>query len=77
MSRPLTTKQKAVLKFLIDFSELRRIAPTLTEISQQFGYASNNAARDHLRALERKGYILRQYHCGRSIEVIRTLEEGV
>jgi repressor LexA len=77
MSQLLTTKQKAVLQFVIQFGELRRIAPTLNEISQQFGYASNNAARDHLRALERKGYIVRQRHSGRSIEVIRKLEEGV
>jgi SOS-response transcriptional repressor LexA len=32
-------------------------APTRAEISREFGWASANAAEDHLRALERKGLL--------------------
>jgi repressor LexA len=31
--------------------------PTRAEISQRFGYSSNNAADQHLRAIARKGFI--------------------
>jgi len=55
----LTPKQHRVLRFL--FEQVREAGrpPTLREICAHFGFASDRAARDHLKALEHKGYLSR------------------
>src|SRR5438067_11911534 len=51
----LTTRQREILEF-VRATEMRRgTVPTTREIQRQFRFASQTAAVDHLRALERKG----------------------
>lgn len=51
----LTTRQREILDF-VRATEIRRgSVPTTREIQRQFRFASQTAAMDHLRALERKG----------------------
>ncbi len=59
MSRELTKRQREVLAFLQQCLNNNGIVPTSREIQQHFGFASQTAAMDHLRALERKGAIKR------------------
>jgi len=42
---------------IADFLQATGFPPTRAEIAAQLGFRSANAAEDHLRALERKGYI--------------------
>ncbi len=53
----LTEKQEAILDYIRAVQSERGMPPRTREIQRQFGYASQNAAMNHLRALARKGAI--------------------
>ena len=57
MSKELTPRQAEILKFIRDTLQETGMPPTRAEISLALGFASHNAAEEHLRALERKGAI--------------------
>lgn len=56
----LTDRQKAVLEFITDSIERRGYPPTLREIGEHMGIRSTNGVNDHLKALEKKGYLERE-----------------
>lgn len=49
--RRITAMQRSVLQFLHNFQQRRGCMPTRAEISQEFGWASENAAHTHILAL--------------------------
>ena len=51
---PLTARQQQVLDFINDAQAQTGVIPT-REIQEHFGFASQTAAMNHLKALERKG----------------------
>jgi len=53
----LTDKQSRILQFIADFHRTEGRSPTGTEVQQHFGYTHHSTARQHLHALERKGFI--------------------
>jgi len=53
----LTPRQAEILDWIRDFIAEYGTPPTRAEIAEAFGFRSPNAAEDHLRALERKGFI--------------------
>jgi repressor LexA len=55
--RPLTPRQSEILQLIRDSVAATGLPPTRAEICQAFGFASPNAAEEHLRALARKGAI--------------------
>jgi repressor LexA len=57
--RELTARQQQVLAFIRKFTEKHGLPPTVREIGERFGFTAR-AAFDHLRALERKGMLLRR-----------------
>lgn len=57
MNEPLSPRQKDVLELIERSIAERGYPPTRPEISAALGATSPNAAEQHLRALERKGYI--------------------
>ncbi len=67
MARELTRRQREVLDFIVRWVEDRGFPPTLREIAARFRFASANAVRDHLKALERKGYLRRQAGIARAL----------
>jgi len=56
----ITDRQKAVLDFIASCIDERGYPPTLREIGNHLGIKSTNGVNDHLRALERKGYLTRE-----------------
>lgn len=54
---PLTPAQMRVMAFLRTFLKEHSQAPTRGEIAKGLGFASPNAAQEHLKALERRGVI--------------------
>src|ERR1700754_1551160 len=56
----LTDRQQQVLKYIKDSITDRGYPPTLREIGAHMGIRSTNGVNDHLRALERKGYLTRE-----------------
>lgn len=70
MGSPLTSAQEAVLKYLEKRSKDGHSPPTHREICSNFGYRSPRAATDHLLALERKGYIVRESKRARGVVLV-------
>ncbi|MEZ4254668.1 MAG: transcriptional repressor LexA [Polyangiales bacterium] len=56
----LTDRQQAVLDFITNSIDAHGFPPTLREIGNHLGIRSTNGVNDHLRALERKGYLTRE-----------------
>lgn len=69
--KTLTAVQKNIFDFICNYIQKEGISPTLDEIATQFHYGSTNSVRQHLRLMERKGYI--RIHCGKSrgIQIIK------
>lgn len=55
--RTITERQLQVLEYVSDFYREHGVAPTMRNIADHFEWSSHNAAQDHLRALEKKGYL--------------------
>jgi len=55
----LTARQKDIYDFLFKTIREKGYAPSIPEIGAKFKIASTNGVSDHLRALEKKGYIRR------------------
>jgi repressor LexA len=56
----LTDRQREILDFITQSIRERGYPPTLREIGVHFGIKSTNGVNDHLRALEKKGYLQRE-----------------
>lgn len=72
--KQLTDRQRQVFDFIVESIQLRQLPPTVREIGEKFGWSSTNAVADHLRALERKGYVIRDSLLSRGI---RPTAEGL
>lgn len=57
--QPLTPRQQEVLKVIETKIEREGYPPTIREIGDRLGISSTNGVNDHLKALERKGYLVR------------------
>ncbi len=55
--RDLTPRQKEILQLIYDIIDDTGMPPTRAEIAQHFGFKSANAAKEHLKALQKKGAI--------------------
>jgi repressor LexA len=73
MRRTLTARQRQILDFILEQIDRRGFPPTIREIGDQFGISSPNGVRDHLIALQRKGYLKRTPEKSRSLEVAEQL----
>ena len=70
----LTDRQRAVLQFIADSIGDRGYPPTLREIGNHLGIKSTNGVNDHLRALERKGYLTREDMKSRTLRLLRDVD---
>ena len=57
MTKGLTKRQQQVLDFLRGFQLEHGYPPTVRETAGHFGFRSPRAAHDHIKALEKKGYL--------------------
>ena len=57
--QPLTERQQAILEYIQQAIDEKGYPPTLREIGARMDIRSTNGVSDHLRALERKGYLER------------------
>ncbi len=73
----LTDRQRHVLDFISDSIRKRGYPPTLREIGSHFGIRSTNGVNDHLRALEKKGFLHREDLKSRALRPLFTSEEFV
>ncbi|HEX3594376.1 MAG TPA: transcriptional repressor LexA [Polyangiaceae bacterium] len=66
----LTKRQEQTLDYIRQSIEQRGYPPTLREIGEYMGIRSTNGVNDHLRALERKGYLRREDMKSRALRVV-------
>jgi len=65
----LTKRQKSVFDFVRDKILNRGYGPTVREIGENFGISSPNGVMCHLKALEKKGLIVREPNMSRAIRL--------
>jgi repressor LexA len=66
----LTDRQKEIYEFIRTKIETRGYGPTVREIGQAFEIRSPNGVMCHLKALEKKGLILREGFSARAIQLV-------
>ena len=59
MSRSLTPRQKECLHIIEESLRNRGVSPSIREIGRALGVVSTSGVSDHLRALQKKGYLKR------------------
>jgi len=66
----LTARQLEVADYIRDYCREHRIPPTRAEIADALGFASANAAQEHLRTLARKGVLELRHGASRGIRLL-------
>ncbi len=75
MLRPvLTARQREILDFIRNFMTQAGYPPTVREIGAHFGFVPRSVF-DHLKALERKGYLRRTASTSRSLQILESSGE--
>ena len=73
MADDLTPRQREILDFIRSTLEVLGAPPTRAEIAGAFGFASPNAAEDHLKALAKKGAVVLDPRSARGIRLVEQL----
>jgi repressor LexA len=73
MADDLTPRQREILDFIRNSLEVLGAPPTRAEIAGAFGFASHNAAEEHLKALARKGAVVLDPRSARGIRLVEQL----
>lgn len=69
----LTSRQREILDFIRNSLDVLGAPPTRAEIANAFGFASANAAEEHLKALAKKGNIVLEPGAARGIRLVEQL----
>lgn len=69
--KPLTKTQNLIFEFIKGFIDENSYSPTSKDIQKRFDFKSVNAAFEHLKWIEKKGYIKRTPNVARSIVVLQ------
>ena len=73
----LTDRQKEILNLIKSYIGNYGFPPTRADISKELGFKSANAAEQHLRAIEKKGYIKILSGASRGIILSEEEEKGI
>ena len=73
----LTNRQKEILDLIKSYITDYGFPPTRAEISKVLGFKSANAAEQHLRAIEKKGYLKILAGASRGIVLTEDEEKGI
>jgi repressor LexA len=76
MRQALTARQQQALDYISYCLRERGYPPTLREIGEHMGIRSTNGVNDHLKALERKGYLVREELKSRALRPVDFEPEG-
>jgi repressor LexA len=68
----LTRRQKEILDYIESFQRRSGLAPTHREICEQFGFSSYGTAYKHLKLLQQKGFLKRDRHQRRGLELVES-----
>ncbi len=73
----LTDRQKEILNLIKSYIGDYGFPPTRADISKELGFKSANAAEQHLRAIEKKGFIKILSGASRGIVLSEEEEKGI
>ncbi len=76
INRTLTRRQQDIFDLIRELIIQRGYGPTVREIGAHFGISSPNGVMCHLKALERKGLIVRHAKQSRAIELVDAADRG-
>jgi repressor LexA len=74
--KDLTSRQREILELIKSHLKEKGFPPTRADISRTLGFKSHNAAEQHLRAIEKKGFISILAGASRGI-VLNEEEQGI
>ena len=74
--KDLTSRQREILELIKSHLKDKGFPPTRADISRTLGFKSHNAAEQHLRAIEKKGFISILAGASRGI-VLNEEEKGI
>lgn len=74
--RELTEKQNAILSFIQQYLQAQGYPPTIREIARKFEITAKGAY-DHMKALEKKGYIKTEKNRSRAMEILKDADGNV
>jgi len=72
--KPLSPKQRQIIKFIRHFYEDRGYPPAIRDIASECGISSTSVVAYNLNILEREGYIRRHSEVARGIELMNRPE---
>lgn len=72
----LTDRQRQILEFITRRIGEQGYPPTIREIGEEMGIRSTNGVNDHLKALERKGYLKREVLKSRALRPVSAGASG-
>src|SRR5213595_1668306 len=75
MTEPLTERQEKILAFIKKAILEQGYPPTIREIGEEMGIRSTNGVNDHLKALERKGYLKREVLKSRALRPVTGMDD--
>ncbi len=68
--RELSRRQRQVLEFITEHIQDQGYPPTFQEIAEHLGIRSKNGVSEHIRALERKGFLARREGKSRGLRLL-------
>jgi repressor LexA len=72
----LTERQRQILAFIARRTEEQGYPPTIREIGMEMGIRSTNGVNDHLKALERKGFLKREGLKSRALRPVEAISRA-
>ncbi len=73
----LSGRQEEILEYVAKFQEENGYAPSLREIAEAFGLTSVATVHQHVAALQKKGYVKKDWNRGRSLELSELAEQWI
>ncbi len=73
----LTERRKEILEFIEEFKKKYGTIPTIREICNHFGLKSTNGVYEHLKALEKEGYLEIKPYKARNISLKKESKGGL
>ncbi len=67
----LTARQRNILDYVVSYQDEHGFPPSIREIGDFFKIRSTNGVSDHLRALERKGWLARSGQQSRGLSIVK------
>jgi repressor LexA len=70
MSDVLTVIERRIYNYLVDYLKRETYQPSIREIGKRFGIRSTKTVTEHLRSLQRKGYLDRTPSRSRALRIL-------